>query len=79
MPIPPASDTRVPRDATAEWRSIESAFGRIEGPLALVERAMRAELDSEAALVNALGDHVFSSGGKRLRPALVLLVAELCG
>ena len=79
MPIPPASDTHVRRDATAEWRSIESAFGRIEGPLELVERAMRAELDSEAALVNALGDHVFSSGGKRLRPALVLLAAELCG
>ncbi|MFP8874447.1 MAG: polyprenyl synthetase family protein [Myxococcota bacterium] len=79
MPNPPASDTRAPRDATAKRRSIESAFGRIAGPLGLVERAMRAQLDSEAAVVNALGDHVFSSGGKRLRPALVLLVAELCG
>ena len=30
-------------------------------------------------MVVALGDHVLASGGKRMRPALLLLAAELCG
>jgi octaprenyl-diphosphate synthase len=54
-------------------------FERISGSLELVERALREQLSSEAELVGLLGDHVFSSGGKRLRPALLLLTAELCG
>ncbi|MCZ6783371.1 MAG: polyprenyl synthetase family protein [Proteobacteria bacterium] len=52
---------------------------RISGSLELVESAMRDQLGADAELVGALGEHVLSSGGKRLRPALVLLAAELCG
>ncbi len=54
-------------------------FDRISGSLELVERALREQLVSDADLVSQIGDHVFSSGGKRLRPALLLLAAELCG
>jgi octaprenyl-diphosphate synthase len=52
---------------------------RLAHPLELVERAMRDQLASESALVGALGDHVLASGGKRMRPALLLLAADLCG
>jgi octaprenyl-diphosphate synthase len=52
---------------------------RISDGLQLVEHAMREQLVADSELVAALGDHVLSSGGKRLRPALLLLAAELCG
>ena len=40
---------------------------------------MRAQLAPAHALVGAIGAHVLGSGGKRLRPALLLWTAELCG
>jgi octaprenyl-diphosphate synthase len=40
---------------------------------------MRGQLGSVSDLVGRVGDHVFGSGGKRMRPALLLLAAELCG
>ena len=66
-----------PASSTAD--RFVAALGRIEEPLALVERAMRAQLDSASEQVGALGAHVLGSGGKRMRPALVLLGSELCG
>ena len=54
-------------------------FDRISGSLEHVESALREQLSSDVGLVALLGDHVLSSGGKRLRPALLLLAAELCG
>ncbi len=47
--------------------------------LALVDDAMREQLRSASELLPDLGGHVLDSGGKRMRPALVLLAAELCG
>ena len=55
------------------------ALERLAEPLELVERSMREQLNSMSTLVDVLGDHVLSSGGKRMRPALLLLAAELCG
>ncbi|MCG8590160.1 MAG: polyprenyl synthetase family protein [Proteobacteria bacterium] len=40
---------------------------------------MHDQLGSEAELVAALGDHILSSGGKRIRPTLLMLSADLCG
>ncbi|MFP8873911.1 MAG: polyprenyl synthetase family protein [Myxococcota bacterium] len=54
-------------------------FDRISEPLALVERALKEQIISDVELVPILGEHVLSAGGKRLRPALLLLAAELCG
>jgi octaprenyl-diphosphate synthase len=55
------------------------ALNRMADDLALVERAMREQLGSPSPLVSALGEHVLGSGGKRMRPALLLLAADLCG
>ena len=54
-------------------------FERISEPLALVENALQEQVVSGVKLISTLGDHVLSAGGKRLRPALLLLAAELCG
>lgn len=56
-----------------------AALERIAEPLALVDRAMREQLPSESEVIRAVGDHLISSGGKRIRPAVLLLAGELCG
>jgi octaprenyl-diphosphate synthase len=56
-----------------------SPLDGIAAALEQVERAMREQIGSQGALVPLIGDHVLASGGKRLRPALTLLAAELCG
>ena len=56
-----------------------AALDALAGPLGQVERAMREQLAGDGALIGLIGDHVLGSGGKRLRPALLLLAAELCG
>ncbi|MEE2674545.1 MAG: polyprenyl synthetase family protein [Myxococcota bacterium] len=63
----------------AEPISIARVFERLASHLELVERTMLDQLEGESGLMVLIGDHVVSSGGKRLRPALVLLTAELCG
>ncbi len=59
--------------------ALAAALDRLAPSLAQVEQAMREQLASELSLVGTIGDHVLGSGGKRLRPALLMLTAELCG
>lgn len=44
-----------------------------------VDMAIRKHLQSEVALVNQVAEYIINSGGKRLRPALVLLSAGALG
>jgi octaprenyl-diphosphate synthase len=44
-----------------------------------VDAVIRQRLDSEVALVRTVAEHIVSSGGKRLRPALVILSAGAFG
>ena len=62
-----------------ELRRFAAAVERLGPSLELVERAMREQLSSASGLVGRLGEHVLGAGGKRVRPALLLLSAELCG
>ncbi len=52
-----------------------AAVDRIAPRLELIESAMREQLGSASGCVGELGDHVLDSGGKRIRPALLLLSA----
>ncbi len=44
-----------------------------------VEDQVRKNLDSNVTLVNTVAAHILNSGGKRIRPLLLLLSARLCG
>ena len=81
MATPPPKDARASDDANraALAETLARAFARIAPELERVEDALRHTLHSKAALIPVLGEHLLSSGGKRLRPTLVLLAAELCG
>jgi octaprenyl-diphosphate synthase len=47
--------------------------------LQAVDRVLRASLASNVALVRQVAEHIIGGGGKRLRPALLLLAARACG
>ncbi len=58
---------------------IRSIFGLIGPDLERVEKLLIAELHSDAPYVDALLSYVAGLGGKRLRPALVLLTGHALG
>lgn len=43
-----------------------------------VDRIIQERLSSDVLLINQLGQYIVNSGGKRLRPLLVLLAAQAC-
>jgi octaprenyl-diphosphate synthase len=47
--------------------------------MAEVDRVIRARLHSEVALVRQVSEYIIHSGGKRLRPALVVLAGKALG
>lgn len=58
---------------------LKSLLSPIQADMHAVDALIRARLSSEVPLINELGAHIVSAGGKRLRPALVLLVARALG
>jgi len=47
--------------------------------MAEVDRLIRSSLDSNVVLIRQIAEYIIGSGGKRLRPMLVLLSARACG
>ncbi|HEU5359848.1 MAG TPA: polyprenyl synthetase family protein [Candidatus Deferrimicrobiaceae bacterium] len=58
---------------------IDGVFRYLRGDLRTVEKALVAHLQSPVPLIPVVGKHITLSGGKRFRPAVLLLVAEACG
>ena len=55
---------------------LEELKNSLARDMAAVDGVIRARLHSEVALVNQIGEYIISAGGKRLRPALVILSAQ---
>ena len=51
----------------------------IGNDMAAVDRVLRESLSSDVVLIRQVADYIIGSGGKRLRPALLLLAANACG
>jgi octaprenyl-diphosphate synthase len=51
----------------------------VASDLAAVDAEIRRQLASDVVLVNQVGDYIVGSGGKRLRPLLVVLAARAAG
>jgi octaprenyl-diphosphate synthase len=58
---------------------IENLKQLLAADMAAVDQVIRTRLHSEVLLVNQVGEYIVNSGGKRLRPALVVLSAEAFG
>jgi octaprenyl-diphosphate synthase len=59
--------------------SLENLNQLIAADMAAVDQVIRSRLYSDVALVNQVGEYIIGSGGKRLRPALVILSAHAFG
>jgi heptaprenyl diphosphate synthase len=55
----------------------EALAARLLGRLEVVEKALQAHVQSQSRFVTDAASHLMSAGGKRFRPLLVLLAAEL--
>ena len=58
---------------------IDGVFRHLAGDLRRVEKALVAHLKSPVPIIPVVGRHITLSGGKRFRPAVLLLAAEACG
>jgi len=58
---------------------LQSLYASIRDELAEVDQILRRELSSRHPFVDRLVKHGFRLGGKRIRPALVLISGKLCG
>ncbi|MGH1358764.1 MAG: polyprenyl synthetase family protein [Burkholderiaceae bacterium] len=54
-------------------------FPVLASDLAEVDQVIRTQLSSEVALVNTIADYIVGSGGKRMRPILLLILARALG
>ncbi|HEY0941683.1 MAG TPA: octaprenyl diphosphate synthase [Steroidobacter sp.] len=59
--------------------SFESVKALVEPDLRQVDVVIRNRLASDVVLVNQIAEYIVGSGGKRLRPLLVVVVARACG
>ena len=74
----PARSASAPSDTTPVLNLAE-IFEPVGDELARVEREFTKYLESRVELIPEMGKYVQMSGGKRVRPAVLLLAARLCG
>ena len=58
---------------------IDGVFRYLSRDLRTVERALVSSLASPVPIIPVVGKHITLSGGKRVRPAILLLTADACG
>ena len=58
---------------------LQAVIDLTEGDMGAVNQVIQTRLQSDVVLINQLGHYIINSGGKRLRPLLVLLTARAFG
>jgi len=71
--------TRLQRTAPLPPPDLLRLFEPIRGDLEKVEREFGRHLQSQVDLIPRIGKYIQTSGGKRVRPAVLLMAARLCG
>lgn len=56
-----------------------SLYTPVDADMRAVDLVVRERLHSDVVLVRQVAEYIISAGGKRMRPALVLLSAKACG
>jgi len=51
----------------------------IDDDMKAMDAVIRARLDSEVVLIRTIGEYIVAAGGKRMRPAMLLMVARALG
>ena len=58
---------------------VQCVFELCEDDMSAVDQLIRESLDSNVVLIRQIAEYIIGSGGKRLRPMLVVLAAKACG
>jgi len=67
----------APRTLNGQTAYAERLLDLIAPKLELVEEELRRNFQSRIATIQDVGEHILGGGGKRLRPALLLLVSRM--
>ena len=67
------------REKIASGRAARKYFDLISGEMSLVEAEFERQASSNIQVVNYVGDYIRASGGKRVRPALLILANYAVG
>jgi octaprenyl-diphosphate synthase len=59
--------------------SVKSVLSPVAADMLQLDEVIRTSLHSKVSLINQISDYIINAGGKRLRPALVLLTARALG
>jgi octaprenyl-diphosphate synthase len=71
-----SASVRVPDGRMPELKSL---LAPVSADIQALDAVIRERLGSDVALVNTVAEYIIGAGGKRLRPAVVLLVARSLG
>jgi octaprenyl-diphosphate synthase len=71
--------TPVLAEPAATSRSLPQILAPVAEDLCAVDRTIRDRLSSDVALIGTIADYIIAAGGKRLRPAVLLLLARALG
>jgi len=58
--------------------SVDSLLNLVKGDMDRVKKMLIASASSEVNILEDICGHILSSGGKRLRPLILLLSAKAC-
>lgn len=75
--ILPAVTSPTPTAVSEQLSRVERLLEPILPKLQLVEDELRRNFESKIQTIGDVGDHILGGGGKRLRPALLLLVSQM--
>ncbi len=59
--------------------SLPELFSPIADDMKALDAVIRARLNSEVVLIRTIGEYIVGAGGKRMRPAMLLMVARALG
>ncbi|NEN76511.1 octaprenyl diphosphate synthase [Pelistega sp. NLN82] len=59
--------------------NIQEIISPIAEDMQKVDAVIRSRLNSEVVMIRTIGEYIISAGGKRMRPAMVLMVANALG
>ncbi|MDY3331345.1 MAG: octaprenyl diphosphate synthase [Pelistega sp.] len=59
--------------------SVQEIISPIAADMQEVDAVIRSRLNSEVVMIRTIGEYIISAGGKRMRPAMVLMVANALG
>jgi octaprenyl-diphosphate synthase len=76
---PTSSAVTALRPAANAVSGLQHALAPITADMLLVDRTIQARLDSDVALINTIVEYIVAAGGKRLRPAVLMLMARALG